>query len=77
MEEEKVLDTKEWPEDGEYGDIIKLLHRTGDIVCTASEVTNEDAKKTLFTSAKILLEDCIKAIDTRVGVEPVLVEEDD
>jgi hypothetical protein len=74
---EKVLDTREWPEDGEYGDIIKLLHRIGDIVCTASEVTNEDAKKTLFTSAKILLDDCGKAIDERVAIEPVLDEEDD
>lgn len=77
MGDEKVLDTKQWPEDGEYGDIIKLLHRVGDIICTASEVTNEEAKRSLFTSAKILLDDCGKAIDKRVGTEPVLIEEDD
>lgn len=77
MEDEKVLDTREWPEDGEYGDIIKLLHRTADIVCTAAEVTNGDAKASLFTSAKILLGDCISAIDNRTDVEPVLTEEDD
>jgi hypothetical protein len=77
MEDSKVLDTREWAEDGEYGDIIKLLHRVADIMCTASEITSEKAKATLFTSAKILLGDCISAIDDRAGVEPVLVEEDD
>jgi hypothetical protein len=77
MEDGKILDTREWPEDGEYGDIIKLLHKTGDIICTAAEVTNEEAKKQLFASAKILIEDCGRAIDERVGTKPVLVEEDD
>lgn len=77
MDEEKVLDMRAWPEDGEYGDIIKLLHRVGDIVCTASEVTSEDAKKKLFEGANILLDDCKNAISSRVGIEPVLVEEDD
>lgn len=75
MDDEKVLDSRIWPEDGEYGDIIKLLHRSGDIICTATEVTNEEAKKALFASVKILLNDCIKAIDSRTEVEPVL--EDD
>lgn len=77
MDDEKVLDTREWPEEGEYGDIIKLLHRVADIVCTASEVTSEDAKKKLFEGASILMDDCKEAIRTRVGIEPVLVEEDD
>lgn len=77
MEDEKVLDTREWPEDGEYGDIIKLLHRTADIICTAAEVTNEQAKKSLFEGAKTLLADCIDAINERVSIEPVLTEEDD
>lgn len=77
MGDDKVLDVKVWPEDGEYGDIIKLLHRSGDIICTASEVTNEQAKRALFDSVKILLADCISAIDSRVTVEPVLEEDDD
>lgn len=77
MDDEKVLDSRVWPEDGEYGDIIKLLHRSGDIICTASEVTNEEAKAALFSSVKILLADCIRAIDSRAEVTPVLEEEDD
>lgn len=77
MGDEQVLNRGAWPEDGEYGDIIKLLHRVGDIICTAAEVTNEDAKKTLFTSATILIEDCKKAIQNRVQVEPVMTEDDD
>ena len=76
MDDEKVI-SNTWPEDGEYGDIIKLLHKTADIICTAAEVTNEDAKKSLFEGAKALISDCITAIDKRIGLEPVLVEEDD
>lgn len=77
MDDEKVINTVVWPEDGEYGDIIKLLQRTAEIVGTASQVTNEDAKKELFRSARILIDDCGKAIESRITIEPVLIEEDD
>ena len=77
MSDEQVIVRNEWPEDGEYGDIIKLLHRIGDTIALAAEVTNEEAKKTLFTSATILIDDCKNAIQSRVQVEPVITEDDD
>lgn len=77
MGDEQVIVRNEWPEDGEYGDIIKLLHRIGDTIALAAEVTNEEAKKTLFTSATILIDDCKNAIQSRVQVEPVITEDDD
>lgn len=73
-EDSKVLDTTTWPEDGEYGDIIRLLHKSAEIICMAAEVTDEEAKKTLFTSAKILIADCNKALDARTDTE---IEDED
>lgn len=74
---EKVM-SDEFELDGMFGDIISALDRTRDIVCTASKITDEAAKKALFAGAKIILANCIDAIDGRETAddEPVMEEDD-
>ena len=76
MDDEKVMDTQEWPEDGEYADVIACLHKIAEIICMASQVTDEFAKKSLFQSAEILITNCKDALATRTEIEPVIEEED-
>lgn len=78
MEDEKVLDRRVEPEyEGEFADVIAATHRVADIICTASQLTSEDAKNRLLEGVKIILTDCIQAIDNRLveNPEPILEED--
>lgn len=78
MDDEKVLDERMMPDiEGEFSDIIEATRRVGEIICTASRVTNETAKKDLLAGVRIILEDCIEAIDRRFQGEDEPVLEDD
>ena len=79
MEDEKVIKREDPVFDGMFADVIGAIDRTRDILCTASQITDEAAKKALFDGAKIILRNCINAIDDRIGVDetPVILEEDD
>lgn len=78
MDDEKVLDRRVDAEyEGEFADVITATHRVGEIICTASQVTNEDAKKSLLEGVKIILADCIKAIDERFAEDVQTVLEDE
>ncbi len=68
-----VVDTKIWPEDGEFGDIIKGLHKTGDIICMAAEVTDPEAKRSLLSAAKKIIGNCYDALEVRADI----VEDED
>lgn len=74
--EEKVM-TDEYEYEGMFGDIISALDRSRDIVCTASKITDEAAKKALFAGVKIILANCIDAIDGRETADDEPVMEDD
>lgn len=77
-ENEQVLN-EEFPIEGMFGDIIDALDRSRDIVCTASKVTDENAKTALFAGVKIILANCISAIEDRekTNAEPVVSDDDD
>jgi hypothetical protein len=78
MDDEKVLDRRVDAEyEGEFADVIAATYRVADIICTASQLTSEDAKNRLLEGVKIILTDCIQAIDNRLteDTEPIL--EDD
>ena len=77
-ENEKVM-TDDFPYEGMFGDIIDALDRSRDIVCTASKITDEDAKTALFAGVKIILANCISAIEDRekANAEPVVETDDD
>lgn len=78
MDDEKVLDRRVDAEyNGEFSDVIAATHRVADIICTASELTSEDAKKRLLEGVKIILTDCIQAIDNRLTEETEPILEDD
>lgn len=80
MGDEKVLDRHDDPVfDGMFADVIGAIDRTRDIICTASQITDEKAKRALFDGAKIILENCIAAIDDRAKQDdtPVIEELDD
>lgn len=78
MDDEQVLDRRVDAEyDGEFSDVIAATHRVADIICTASELTSEDAKKRLLEGVKIILTDCIQAIDNRLTEETEPILEDD
>lgn len=76
--DEKVMND-EFPLEGMYGDIIDALDRSRDVVCTAAKITDEDAKTALFAGVKIILANCIKAIEDRekAKTDPVITDEDD
>lgn len=69
--------TKEYEFEGMFADVIGALDRARDIVCTASKLTDEEAKKALFTGVKIVLQNCIAAIDSRQTDDVPVMEEDD
>ena len=73
---EKVI-SEEYEYEGMFADVIGALDRTRDIVCTASKVNDKAAEKALFEGAKIILENCIKAIDERESAddEPIIEED--
>ncbi len=79
--EEKVLEHK-W-EDGALCDICEALRRSEDIVRTADEVTDDNAKLKLLEGVNIILDNCINAIKERakngeiLTNEPVIEEYDD
>lgn len=78
MDEEKILDRRVDAEyEGEFADVIAATHRVADIICTASQLTSEDAKNRLLEGVKIILTDCIQAIDNRLteDAEPILEDE--
>jgi hypothetical protein len=78
MDDEKVLDRRVDAEyEGEFADIIAATHRVAEIICTASQLTNENAKKSLFAGVKEILSDCITAIDSRIAENTEPVMEDD
>ena len=78
MDDEKVLDRRVDAEyEGEFSDVIAATHRVADIICTASQLTSEDAKKRLLEGVKIILTDCIQAIDNRLTEETEPILEDD
>ena len=76
--DEKIVNN-EYPCDGMYGDIIDALDRSRDVVCTAAKITDESAKTALFAGVKIILANCISAIEDRekANNEPIITEEDD
>lgn len=78
MDDEKVLDRRVDAEyNGEFADVIAATHRVADIICTASQLTSEDAKNRLLEGVKIILTDCIQAIDNRLTEETEPILEDD
>lgn len=78
MDDEQVLDRRVDAEyDGEFSDVIAATHRVADIICTASQLTSEDAKNRLLEGVKIILTDCIQAIDNRLTEETEPILEDD
>ena len=60
---------------GEFGDVIEAICRVREIIGTASKLTDETAKQSLLDGAKIVLGQCIEAIDTRKP-EPTVIEDD-
>lgn len=77
MGDEKVI-KDEFEYEGMFGDIISALDRSRDIVSTASKITDEAAKTALLSGVKIILANCISAIEDREKAdEPPVVEEDD
>lgn len=77
MGDEKVI-KDEFEYEGMFGDIISALDRSRDIVSTASKITDEKAKTALFQGVKIILANCISAIEDREKAdEQPVVEEDD
>lgn len=77
MGEEKVI-KDEYEFEGMYADIISALDRSRDIVSTASKITDEAAKTALFSGVKIILANCITAIEDREKANSTpVVEEDD
>ena len=81
MDEEKVIEHK-W-EDGALADICEALRRSEDIVRTADEVTDDNAKFKLLEGVNIILDNCINAIKERakngeiLTNTPVIEEQDD
>lgn len=65
MDEEKVIERK-W-EDGALCDIYDALRRAGEIVQTADEVTDENAKIKLLEGVNIILDNCIEQIKKRAN----------
>lgn len=77
MGEEKVI-KDEYEFEGMYADIISALDRSRDIVSTASKITDETAKTALFSGVKIILANCITAIEDREKANDVqVIDEDD
>lgn len=74
--ENKVL-TDEYEFEGMYADVIGALDRSRDIVCTASKITDKAAEKALFEGVKIILKNCITAIEDREKADGEPVLEDD
>ena len=73
---EKVL-KDEYEFEGMFADIISALDSSRAIVCTASKLTDEKAKKALFEGVKITLANCISAIESREkGDEEPVIEDD-
>lgn len=78
MDEEKVIERNIEPEyDGEFADVIAATRRVAEIICTASQLTNENAKRDLFAGVKEILTDCIAAIDKRITEDEEPILEDD
>lgn len=78
MDEEKVLNNDEFTGfAGEFSDVVEAVDRVREIICTASKITSEDAKKSLLDGVKIILADCIDAIESRTQTEEPVIEEDD
>lgn len=78
MDEEKVLDRRLDAEyEGEFSDVIAATHRVADIICTASQLTSKEAKDKLLEGVKIVLTECIQAIDTRLSEGTETILEDD
>lgn len=78
MDDEKVLDRRVDAEyEGEFADVIAATHRVGEIICTASQLTNEDAKKDLLEGVKKILTACIEAIDARFAEDDTPILEDE
>lgn len=77
MGEEKVI-KDEFEYEGMFADIISALDRSRDIVSTASKITDEAAKTALFSGVKIILANCIQAIEDRENANdsPVIDDED-
>jgi molecular chaperone GrpE (heat shock protein) len=73
---EKVL-KDEYEFEGMFADIISALDSSRSIVCTASKLTDEKAKKALFEGVKITLANCISAIEDREKGDSEPVIEDD
>lgn len=73
--EEKVM-KDEFEYEGMFADIITAIDRSRDIVCTASKITDEAAKKALFEGVKIILENCIEAINSRENADSPILEDD-
>lgn len=64
MDEVKVLEHK-W-EDGALCDICDALDRAENVVRTADDITDENAKFKLLEGANIILADCIDAVKKRM-----------
>lgn len=65
---EKILNEK-FEFEGIFADVIEALDRSRDIVCTASKITDKTAEKALFEGVKIILKNCISAIENRENEE--------
>lgn len=78
LDSENQVITKEYEFEGMFADVIGALDRSRDIVCTASKVTDKAAEKALFEGVKIILANCIKAIEDRESAddEPIIDEDD-
>ena len=76
MGDEKVI-SNEFEYEGMFADVIGALDRSRDIVCTASKITDKAAEKALFSGVKIILANCIKAIEDRETADDQPIVEDD
>ena len=65
MDEEKVIERK-W-EDGALCDICDALRRAGEIVQTADDIADENAKIKLLEGVNIILDNCIEQIKKRAN----------
>lgn len=76
--DDKVVATESFePIGGEFSDIVEAICRTREIIETASKLTDEKAKQLLLDGVKIILGQCIDAIDSRSQTDDAVIEEDD